>query len=211
MPLVTFIRHGESVANLGGYTDDFASIPLTERGMEQAAAVAAHWDAAPDLIVVSPFMRTRQTAQPTIDRFPQVPVEFWPVQEFAHVAASVWQGTVHESRGAAMEAWWQRMDPELRDGEGAETFTEFMQRIADVVERLRRLPQKRVLLFTHGYFLQGLRLHLMDAAKSNDETIAQFRLFDAEYPVRNCVMVTIELNEANVGLVPENLLVAEYA
>jgi len=199
------------VANLGGYTEDFASIPLTEHGKEQAAAVARQWSAAPDLIVVSPFTRTRQTAQPTMDRFPQVPVEYWPVQEFANVAAAVWRGTVHETRGPAMEAWWQRLDAEYRDGEGAETFSEFMQRVAGVVERLRRLPQKRVLLFTHGYFLQGMRLHLLDVAGTDIENIVRFRPFDKEYPVRNCAMVTIELNEENVGVVPENLLVAGYA
>jgi broad specificity phosphatase PhoE len=70
-----FIRHGESTGNAGVPCHDLATIELTERGQEQARAVAASWTEAPALIVTSPYTRTRQTAAPTIARFPGVPVE----------------------------------------------------------------------------------------------------------------------------------------
>src|SRR3546814_12707156 len=70
-----FIRHGENTGNAGVPCHDLAAIELTERGHEQARQVAASWTQAPALIVTSPYTRTRQTAAPTIARFPGVPVE----------------------------------------------------------------------------------------------------------------------------------------
>src|SRR3546814_8146983 len=70
-----FIRHGQSTGNAGVPCDDLGAIELTELGQEQAREVAASWTQAPALIVTSPYTRTRQTAAPTIARFPGVPVE----------------------------------------------------------------------------------------------------------------------------------------
>jgi broad specificity phosphatase PhoE len=42
-----FIRHGESTGNAGMPCHDLAAIELTERGHEQARAVAASWTQAP--------------------------------------------------------------------------------------------------------------------------------------------------------------------
>src|SRR3546814_18471767 len=68
-----FIRHGENTGNAGVPCHDLATIALTERGHEQARAVAASWTQAPARIVTSPYTRTRQTAAPPIARFPGVP------------------------------------------------------------------------------------------------------------------------------------------
>ena len=77
-----FIRHGQSTGNAGVPCDDLGAIELTELGQEQAREVASSWTQAPALIVTSPYTRTRQTAAPTIARFPGVPVEVWPIEEF---------------------------------------------------------------------------------------------------------------------------------
>src|SRR3546814_12324646 len=65
-----FIRHGQSTGNAGVPCDDLGAIELTELGQEQAREVAASWTQAPALIVTSPYTRPRQTAAPTIARFP---------------------------------------------------------------------------------------------------------------------------------------------
>uniref|UniRef100_UPI0013DEE621 phosphoglycerate mutase family protein n=1 Tax=Pseudomonas viridiflava TaxID=33069 RepID=UPI0013DEE621 len=74
-------RHGESAANAGAPTQDHASIPLTEHGVDQARRVALSFANAPDLIVTSPFSRALATAQFTASAFPSVSVETWPIQE----------------------------------------------------------------------------------------------------------------------------------
>jgi len=55
MKNVRLVRHGESAANVGAATLDHASIPLTEKGIEQAKRVAQSVGRAPELIVASPF------------------------------------------------------------------------------------------------------------------------------------------------------------
>lgn len=66
---VVLIRHGESEANVGLPTSDPASIPLTEKGRQQAEQIAEKLTITPDLIIVSPYLRARQTAEPTIKHF----------------------------------------------------------------------------------------------------------------------------------------------
>ena len=87
MLTIWFIRHAQSESNAGLLTAADAGIALTPYGHAQAACIPAAFAERPTLIVTSPYLRARQTAQPTIDRFPDVPVEEWPIQEIgrAHV------------------------------------------------------------------------------------------------------------------------------
>ena len=73
------IRHAASSANAGAVTSDTINIPLSEAGRTQALSNARALPRRPELIVVSSFLRARQTAEPTMSRFPDVPVETWPV------------------------------------------------------------------------------------------------------------------------------------
>ena len=84
-----FIRPGESTGNAGVPCHDLATIALTQRGEGQASRIAREWPEAPSLIVTSPFQRTRQTAAPTIARFPGVAVETWPIEEFTGSVAKI--------------------------------------------------------------------------------------------------------------------------
>ena len=117
---VTFIRHGLSTGNIGIPCDDLSRVELTERGWQQAREVSDAWHGAPSLIVSSPYLRTHQTAQPTIERFPNVPV--WPIQEFTYLEPRRWNGTMSAKRKPHVEAYWRAADPEFCDGEGSEGF-----------------------------------------------------------------------------------------
>lgn len=63
---ITLLRHAESVGNAQGYHQGQADFPLTERGRQQAAALAEYWQAHGqifDYCVASPQSRTRETAE----------------------------------------------------------------------------------------------------------------------------------------------------
>ena len=62
MKEVWFIRHGESSANAGLPTTDPGTIPLISKGVLQAKALAKTIGKRPDLIVMTPYLRTQQTA-----------------------------------------------------------------------------------------------------------------------------------------------------
>ena len=59
---VFWIRHAQSTANAGGRTDSTQAIVLSPTGEEQAREFARHWSVRPGMIVVSPYVRTHQTA-----------------------------------------------------------------------------------------------------------------------------------------------------
>src|SRR5258708_3219732 len=123
------IRHAESVANTGVWSDRPQEVGLSEQGFKQAAEIAQKVIVQPDLIVVSPFKRSQQTAAPLIARWPQAPVEVWPVEELIYLAPSKCFKATVEERRSMVESYWQRADPFFGDGEGAETFAHFVSRL----------------------------------------------------------------------------------
>ena len=153
-----FIRHGQSTGNAGVPCHDLASIELTELGWRQAREVARAWTETPSLIVTSPYLRTRQTAEATIQRFPVVPVEVWPIEEFTYLQPSQWNGTRSSERMPHLERYWTDADPAYCDGEGAESFGALLRRAEAVLARLAALPSPGLAyVFSHGQFIQAVR------------------------------------------------------
>ena len=152
-----FIRHGQSTGNAGVPCDDLASIELTDLGHEQARDIADGWTGVPSLIVTSPYLRTRQTAAPTMARFPDVPVEVWPIEEFTYLQPSRWNGTLSAERMPHLERYWAVADPDYCDGEGAESFATLLRRAEATLARLVAHAQGPVYVFGHGQFIQAVR------------------------------------------------------
>ncbi|MDU0968079.1 MAG: histidine phosphatase family protein [Actinomycetaceae bacterium] len=68
------VRHGQTSSNIIDALDtDFPGAPLNARGKAQAAGIPAEWErlgiGAPDAIIASPLVRTRQTARPLARHF----------------------------------------------------------------------------------------------------------------------------------------------
>ncbi len=183
------VRHGESAANAGIATTDPATIPLTLAGCDQAQRVAAVLPQRPDLIVVSAYLRTQQTAEPTMRRFPEVPVETWPVQEFTYLSPSRCIDTTAEQRQPVVEAYWHRCDPDHDDGPGAESFSAMLGRVRDLQDRLARHPAGCIAVFTHGQVMQALRLLDMHPTMGDRELMARFLEFNRQSPVHNGQML----------------------
>jgi broad specificity phosphatase PhoE len=180
---VTFIRHGQSTGNIGIPCDDLSLLELTERGWQQAREIANSWVDAPSLIVTSPYRRTHQTAQPTIERFPNVPVEVWPVQEFIYLKPSCWNGTTIAERKPRIGAYWRAADPEFRDGEGAESFGTLLRRGESALRRLGAMSaNSHVLVFSHGQFIQAVRMIVLYPDTTDRKRMENFRKADGVPP-----------------------------
>jgi broad specificity phosphatase PhoE len=81
----------------------------------------------PDLLVISSFRRSRETAEPTINALGDEPtVEEWPVHEFTYVASWRNEYTTVEKRKLIVDLFWDIADPIRSDGPGAESFQEFI-------------------------------------------------------------------------------------
>jgi len=193
---VTFIRHGQSTANAGVPCDDIALIGLTEIGRQQAIKVGKGWADKPSLIITSPFLRTQQTASPTIERFPEVQVDIWPIQEFTYLQPARWNGTLSSERMPHIERFWANADPTYCDGEGAESFADLLRRVEETLDRLSKLSDDApVYVFSHGQFMQAARSLITDPSLSDQERMRKFWRESKSDEIPNAALLRLRMRD----------------
>lgn len=170
-----FIRHAESESNRGAFTNNPAEISLSTVGSEQAYTFAYSSLEKPDLIIVTPYIRTLQTAQPVATRNPNLPLETWPLHEFTYLSPSLCSNTTSIGRLPMVREYWEKCDPNFIHGEGAESFNQFSERIRACLDQLRKLEHNLVMIFTHGQVIRRI-LQFQEKDFSNpQEAMRYFR------------------------------------
>ena len=184
---VWWVRHGESVGNVGARTKEPGTYSLTDRGFAQAAALAAWLEREPALIVASPYTRAQQTAEPTKQRHRAAPVEEWPVQEITYLAPARCVDTTQIERRAMAREFWEMLDPDFVDGAGAESFAQFIARADAALERMRARPESFIVIFSHAIFMRGLLwTALTRPGRIDREAMQLFHHFSLSLDVPNC-------------------------
>lgn len=192
MKHVTLIRHGESAANAGEASLDHASIPLTLKGVEQAQLVALSFTKAPALIVASPFSRAQSTAMVTLAAFTSTPFENWPIHEFTYLEPARCTNTTVAQRRAWVEAYWAKSDPAFTDGEGAESFLDFISRAQSFLNRLAEHPAHDIAVFSHGQLINAVAwLIECRPQKIDGQAMAEWREYEITNHVPNCCGYTL--------------------
>jgi broad specificity phosphatase PhoE len=183
---VVLIRHGESLANVGQAHGSHSGVVLTKLGEQQAEALAALWTETPTLIVCSPFTRTRQTAAPTLARFASIPVEEWPVQEFANLDHDRWCERTFDEAWEHAGRFWIQLDALYSDGPGAESFTAFYERMHAALQRLTQLPDGSLTyVFSHGFAIHMLRLQIERPTLTPQQLMPVFIAEWNRHPIAN--------------------------
>lgn len=146
------IRHGETQSNVDRLLDTaHPGAPLTERGRQQAVALAeaiAHEEI--DALYVSTLTRAQETGA--------------PLAEKRGLAATIWEG-IHEIPAGVdeMSSDWSRYvgmleswSPENMDAklEGGESAREFMARFDDAISRIEAEGHDTVAVVSHGAALR---------------------------------------------------------
>jgi probable phosphoglycerate mutase len=204
---ILLVRHGQSVANAGGIPPDHITNPLTELGHAQAKAFAEGFSCTPTLFLHSPFLRARQTAEPLLQQFPDVPVEEWPVHEFTYLEAGRHNGTSEEQQMPHILKYWEREDPAYIDGPGAESFTQFLDRARDSIQRFARMaPGGCVVIFTHGFMMQAIRLLLLFPQATDAELMRNFRRFHFNHFIENTDSLEFVVRGGKIELVGQPYL-----
>lgn len=164
-----FIRHGESEGNAGLAAKSDAQTPLTEKGRQQAAFVPKQITTPPDLFVISPYVRTAQTASPTLDKFPSIPIETWPIHEYTYLSNEMYEGTTSSQRRKPSIDYFLKADPDLNLGHGAESFNQFIGRIGTSFQQISNSNHEFIILFGHGWFMRASLWYLFKNQKTNFE------------------------------------------
>ena len=199
---ILFIRHGESESNAGEKTEHPQSINLTTRGRQQAQNRATSLDVTPDLIVTSGFIRTKQTAEPFVERFAEVPTDEWQVHEFTFLAVKKYKNTTNDERKPDLMAFWTKADPNHRDGDSSETFSEFVDRCRAAVEKMKDAPGDTVLVFCHGYTMNCIRYLLEGNFDQGVTPKAMLAFWDyhADNKIENCDIMEFNVESDKVSL-----------
>jgi probable phosphoglycerate mutase len=199
---VILVRHGQSVANSGGKTADHDTNALTELGHQQSRDFGEQLSCKPTLFVVSPFLRAQQTAEPLRQRYPDVPVEEWPVQEFTFLDPAQHKDTSEDDRQPYVAAYWQRRDTAFIDGYGAESFTQFFDRARETIRRLvSKNPGGCIVIFTHGYFMQAFRLAVRFPDATDAELMANFLRFHLVNFIQNTDSLEFEVHNGKIQVI----------
>ena len=188
---IFFVRHAQSAANAGGRTADTATVPITDTGICQAQCVADLVSERPSAIVVSRYLRTFQTGAALLRRYPGVPVEQWPVEEFTYLDTGACARTSYAERKDLRDAYWKRCDPLWVDGPGCECFADFIARVHHFEQALSvRDANQSVVVFTHGLLMQAmLWFRQYTSAQVTGSEMSAFDRFRRSVSVPNCAVL----------------------
>jgi phosphoserine phosphatase len=142
-------RHGESDWNVEQRFQGHTDRPLTERGREQARALADLVAAEEiDAVYTSPLSRARETAEIVAARAGVEPVE---LPELREVNTGSWSGLSRaevEARFPAGFAHWRSGGSGWEDGE---SYDEMAERVIGALQKIAEdHPGGRVLVISHG-------------------------------------------------------------
>ncbi|MBQ7902579.1 MAG: histidine phosphatase family protein [Oscillospiraceae bacterium] len=149
-------RHGQTQMNADNQVCGRTDIPLTALGLQQAQQLADNARGKEiDIIIVSPMIRARQTAQAVADRYnlPVIIDDRLIEQNFG-----IYEGV-------------DRKDPRFLAGKrqlaarhpGGESMFQVAQRVYNLLDEVKeKYPDKNVLLVCHGGMCRIIRTYFED-------------------------------------------------
>ena len=168
MKNIWLIRHGESLSNVGERTNYPHLVGLTSRGELQACEVADKITKKPDLVIYTPYIRTQLSAKPLLEKFPTAVTEEWPLQEFTYLNPEKYHGTTRYERKAEKLIYWSKCDPTYSDGDGSESYNDFLARIERGIKQLKN-QNGFVVVYTHGHVIRAMLWYLFLIQIKHDE------------------------------------------
>lgn len=189
---VWLLRHGESASNAGLPASGHGDVPLTALGQEQAAAAAAQLREAPDLLVDSPFLRARTSADAIARCWPALRRETWPIQEVTYLSPARCRGTTTQTRQPLVDAYWHRCDPAYVDGPDSESFAAFLHRVETFHRRLLDLDAAFVVAVGHGQFFSAYRYALARGFEATPAWMRDYRATETASPLRNGEFIRLQ-------------------
>jgi broad specificity phosphatase PhoE len=183
--LTWLVRHGQSASNAGLPAVGQDDVPLTALGVEQACEIARRVERQPDLLIVSPFLRGRATAEPIRARWPTTRCETWPIHELTYLSPARCRGTTANVRRPWIEDYWQRCDPDHVDGPDAESFSAFAGRLRDFHRRLLAIEGGFVIAVGHGQFFRAYLLGRREGFPATADRMRRHRAAETASPMAN--------------------------
>lgn len=123
----------------------------------------------------------------TATTFPAAPIETWPIQEFTYLEPARCANTTVAQRREWIDAYWSRSDPAFSNGDGAESFLDFMSRAQLCLARLADHPAQDIAVFSHGQLINAVAWLIERRPQTIDGgAMADWRDYEITNQVPNC-------------------------
>lgn len=206
MKSLYFIRHGQSLANTGAKSMPDAEIPLTELGRQQAHDLLSDWqqlNIEPHHIYTSPLLRAKQTAEIFNQNY-GLDIQTLPeLKEFCCLSLNNIENMLGNERAILAKQYWQTAHIDFKDGNDADSFSEFQQRVATFLNRLDDFEHNSF-FFGHGIWIGMLAWQLLGLSANDNADMQKFRQFQTALPMYNTVVYRLNVTEqyiCQMGLV----------
>lgn len=176
---ITLLRHGESEGNINGFIQGQRDLPLTENGVAQAQALASAWKAAHvrfDLVISSPLLRTRNTAE-VISAALDVPLVF--DEQLIERGFGLIEGRDIKEILANNPPDFNQ--PYIKPGGDGESLVEVFNRAGMFLQSLLGRPPGRYLIVSHGAFLNMLLYVIFGLTPHNNPRTVRFNFGNTAY------------------------------
>lgn len=178
------IRHGQSNINAGNWSPKPAESGLSLQGKQQSQEAADMIIEKPDLLIMSPLLRARETATFILNKWPDIPCVTWPIEEFIYLSPTRLQYLQPSERQEQITCYWEQAKPYYCDGEDAESFAHFLGRVVTFYTKLLQ-QQGFVICVGHGMFFKAVQMHLECNLQPTAEGMQRFRQAEISYPIHN--------------------------
>ncbi|HEY8172875.1 MAG TPA: histidine phosphatase family protein [Dehalococcoidia bacterium] len=151
---LVLVRHGETEHNRRQVSLGRADVRLNERGIAQAKALAASFDAAPDAVYASPLSRARDTAAAIAGRWgvaatPDDGLIEMDVGEMEHLTS----GELRERYPEFLKGWMSADRGDITMPGGSESLRGVQHRAWASLERIAATPAGTVVIVTHNFVI----------------------------------------------------------
>lgn len=159
---IYFIRHGESVGNIGGFHQD-ASTPLSETGIKQAERLAERLkDKHFDLIYSSDYQRAKSTAD-IINKKLNLPIEYWHDLAEVKTPSEIKGKSINDESVLKIKKLIKsNIENTSFKYSDEESFDELTQRVDKVINHLiTNHSNQTVLLVSHSHTIKAIVARLV--------------------------------------------------
>jgi hypothetical protein len=177
MTEIWLIRHGDCKRDAAG------ELQLTPKGWAEAHELTSHLILPPDLIVTSNTPRAKQTARPTIDLYPDIPRETWPIHTWRKDRMQ--GGALSDIHAASME------------------FDDMSARARKMALMAQDATPGLIFAFTHDKFMHMCRLEACMPQLTVPEKMSCFDAVAEQLPIPLCSIMHFTADEKGFRLHPE--------
>lgn len=174
--IVYFVRHGQSVGNTQPIFTSNDS-PLSRQGEKQAKLIAERVKSLEfDQLIVSPYVRTKQTAEVITSITGKQPEFSELFVECKKPSKVVGKPFTDPASNKLWQSWQEslfgRIKQKVEDGE---TYREIIDRTDKALDFLKNYPANKLVVVTHGFFLRSLILRIISDKLLTPELFSQMQ------------------------------------